>query len=77
MGMPWLQVGTEAAPYPKDKTVTIQLHGHVRSQELPIYGTKCLAVRHGTLDLHGKCVELCYGVMLWRMPERAHHKYIG
>ena len=29
------------------------MHGQVRAQELPIYGAKTLAVRHGTLELHG------------------------
>ena len=29
------------------------MHGHVRSQELPIYGTKGIAVREGNLELHG------------------------
>ena len=29
------------------------MHGHVKSKELPIYGTKVLAIRNGTLDLHG------------------------
>ncbi|XP_021369085.1 fibrocystin-L-like isoform X2 [Mizuhopecten yessoensis] len=47
-----LQVGTEENPFSHKMNIT--LHGHVRSKELPIYGTKVLAVREGTLDLHGK-----------------------
>ena len=47
-----LQVGTEAHPYTGH--ATIEMYGHVRSIELPIYGTKCIALRNGTLDLHGK-----------------------
>ncbi|OWF48084.1 Fibrocystin-L [Mizuhopecten yessoensis] len=47
-----LQVGTEAEPF-KHKAI-ITLHGHHRSKELPVYGTKSLAVREGTLDLHGQ-----------------------
>ena len=31
----------------------IKLHGHWRSQELPLYGAKTLAIREGTLELHG------------------------
>ena len=46
-----LQVGTEEEPY--EGEATILLHGHVRSKELPIYGTKCIAVRQGALELHG------------------------
>ena len=32
----------------------ITMHGHLRTQELPVYGAKTLGVREGTLDLHGK-----------------------
>ncbi|KAK7105773.1 hypothetical protein V1264_017108 [Littorina saxatilis] len=48
-----LQVGTEAKPFPEQYTAVIKLYGHLRSKELPIYGTKVLALREGTLDLHG------------------------
>ena len=46
-----LQVGTEAAPY-KHKA-QIVMYGHRLSTEIPVYGAKTLAVRNGTLDLHG------------------------
>ncbi|XP_069051252.1 PKHD1 like 1, tandem duplicate 1 [Lepisosteus oculatus] len=46
-----LQIGTEAAPFQHKAIIT--LHGHLRSQELPVYGAKTLAVREGILDLHG------------------------
>ena len=46
-----LQVGTEDEPF--THKAEIVLYGHVLSTELPIYGAKTLAVRHGTLDLHG------------------------
>ncbi|KAJ8026384.1 Fibrocystin-L [Holothuria leucospilota] len=49
-----LTVGTEDKPFQHE--ATIMLHGHVRTQELPIFGSKVLAVRNGTLDLHGKPV---------------------
>lgn len=29
------------------------MHGSRQTPEMPIYGNKCIAVRHGTLDLHG------------------------
>ncbi|XP_069121982.1 fibrocystin-L-like [Argopecten irradians] len=45
------QVGTEQAPFQHKATIT--LYGHHQSKELPIYGTKTLAIREGTLDLHG------------------------
>ncbi|XP_053372863.1 fibrocystin-L-like [Mercenaria mercenaria] len=47
-----LQVGTESQPFQHKGIIT--LHGHHRDKEMPIYGTKVLAVRNGTLDLHGK-----------------------
>jgi hypothetical protein len=46
------QVGTEANPFQHKAVIT--LYGHPKQLEIPIYGTKVLAVRHGTLDLHGK-----------------------
>ncbi|XP_075128051.1 fibrocystin-L-like [Leptodactylus fuscus] len=46
-----LQIGTEQAPFQHKAIIT--LHGHLRSPELPLYGAKTLAVRQGTLDLHG------------------------
>ena len=51
-----LQIGTHEEPF--QHKATIMMHGHVRSKELPIYGAKTLAVRHGTLDLHGKSIFL-------------------
>ncbi|XP_061189118.1 fibrocystin-L-like [Saccostrea echinata] len=47
-----LQVGKEGAPFQHQATIT--MHGVFRSPELPIYGSKSLGVRNGTLDLHGK-----------------------
>lgn len=46
-----LEVGTEDDPFPGQATIT--LHGHVRSREIPVFGTKTLALREGRLDLHG------------------------
>ncbi|XP_037651430.1 PKHD1 like 1, tandem duplicate 1 [Sebastes umbrosus] len=46
-----LQIGQEGAPFQHKAIIT--LHGNLRSQELPVYGTKTLAVREGVLDLHG------------------------
>lgn len=53
-----LQVGTEDNPFPG--TATITLHGHVRSREIPVFGTKTLALREGTLDLHGLHVPITW-----------------
>ena len=48
----YIQVGTEDEPFEHKAIIT--LHGHHRSRELPIYGTKVLAVRDGALELHGE-----------------------
>nr|XP_061786823.1 fibrocystin-L-like [Nerophis lumbriciformis] len=53
-----LQVGQEEAPFQHKAIIT--LHGNLRSPELPVYGTKTLAVREGTLDLHGKPVPVVW-----------------
>lgn len=56
-----LTVGTEEAPFQHD--ATIEMHGQLRSPELPIYGAKCLAVREGELNLHGRgraVANLCW-----------------
>ncbi|XP_053372850.1 fibrocystin-L-like [Mercenaria mercenaria] len=53
-----LQIGTEEKPF-KHKAI-LTLHGHYRSKELPIYGTKVLAIRNGTLDLHGCAVPITW-----------------
>ena len=52
------QVGTEDEPFPGNATIT--LHGHVRSPEIPVFGTKTLALREGTLDLHGMHVPITW-----------------
>ena len=46
-----LEVGMEELPY-KHKA-QIVMYGHRQSTELPLFGAKTLAVRNGTLDLHG------------------------
>jgi hypothetical protein len=46
-----LQIGSEAKPFQHKGMITV--HGHIRSKELPVYGAKVLAVRNGTLDMHG------------------------
>ena len=52
------QVGTEDEPY-RSKT-EIVLYGHVLSTELPVYGAKTLALREGTLDIHGRTLNLTW-----------------
>ena len=44
-------VGTEDEPFLHQAIIT--LHGSPVSQEIPMYGSKVLACRHCTLDLHG------------------------
>ncbi|XP_043073568.1 PKHD1 like 1, tandem duplicate 1 [Puntigrus tetrazona] len=53
-----LQIGTEQAPFQHKAIIT--LHGHLRSTELPVYGTKTLGVREGVLDLHGIPVPMTW-----------------
>ncbi|CAH1789358.1 unnamed protein product [Owenia fusiformis] len=55
MGGGSLQIGSVDNPYQHKAGIT--LHGHPRSPEYPIYGTKALAVREGTLELHGRPVS--------------------
>ena len=50
-----LQVGTEDEPY--QHKARIVMYGNVLSTEIPLFGAKTLAVRDGTLDLHGKKIE--------------------
>ena len=45
-------VGTEREPFLQRAVIT--LHGSPISQEIPVYGAKCLSCRFCTLDLHGK-----------------------
>ncbi|XP_054620387.1 fibrocystin-L-like isoform X2 [Dunckerocampus dactyliophorus] len=54
----WLQVGQVEMPFQHKAIIT--LHGHLQSQEVPVYGTKTLGVRKGTLDLHGKPVPVIW-----------------
>jgi len=49
------QIGTEEDPFRHKGIIT--MYGQVRSQELPVYGAKTLAVRHGTLELHGRDIR--------------------
>lgn len=53
-----LQVGTETKPF--EHKAKIILHGHLHNKRMPIFGTKVLAVREGTLDLHGKVVPITW-----------------
>ncbi|CAM4838655.1 unnamed protein product, partial [Rotaria magnacalcarata] len=45
------QVGTESNPFQHQAIIT--MYGQLRSIELPIYGAKVLALRQGTIDMHG------------------------
>ena len=46
-----MEVGTEEYPYTSKLTIT--MHGNKQSPEIPLYGNKCIAVRHGVLEMHG------------------------
>ena len=53
-----LQVGTKEKPFMHKATIT--MYGTLRSIELPIFGAKVLALRNGTLDLHGAPVGVTW-----------------
>jgi len=57
----FLQVGTEEKPYTGH--ATIEMHGHLRSTELPVFGAKTLGVRNGTLDLHGRHIPYTWSLL--------------
>lgn len=62
-----LQVGQEGAPFQHKAIIT--LHGNLRSPELPVYGTKTLAVREGVLDLHGMDTQLQLPLNRWEVTQ--------
>ena len=45
------QIGTPEEPFMFQ--ARIEMYGRLRAQEIPVYGTKTLAIRDGTLELHG------------------------
>ena len=49
-----------AAEKPFQHKATITMYGSLRSIELPIFGAKVIALRNGTLDLHGKPVGVTW-----------------
>ena len=53
-----LEIGTENAPFQHNAVIT--MFGHVKSIELPIYGSKVIGLREGTLDMHGKPVGVTW-----------------
>ena len=53
-----LQIGTENAPFMHKANIT--MYGSVGSIELPIYGSKVIALRNGTIDMHGAPVGVTW-----------------
>jgi hypothetical protein len=53
-----LQIGTQQQPFTHKAIVT--MYGNVRSIELPIYGSKVIALRNGTIDMHGRPVGVTW-----------------
>jgi len=53
-----LQIGTEQQPFTHNAVIT--MYGNVRSIELPIFGSKVVAVRNGTIEMHGKNVGVTW-----------------
>ena len=50
-----LEVGTEDKPF--EARTEIVLYGDVLSTEIPVYGAKTLALRQGSIDIHGKPLQ--------------------
>ena len=49
-----LRIGTEETPFPAEFKATVTMLGNpYNSPELPTYGAKGIAVRRGTVDMHG------------------------
>jgi hypothetical protein len=46
-----LQIGTKEIPFRHNAIIT--MYGTLRSIELPIFGSKVIALRNGTIDMHG------------------------
>lgn len=53
-----LQIGTEDMPFQHNVVVT--MHGHVKSIELPIFGSKVIGLREGSIDMHGSSVGVTW-----------------
>ena len=53
-----LEIGTEEDPF-LSKTEVV-LYGHVLSTEIPVYGAKTLALRSGTIDMHGRPLNVTW-----------------
>ncbi|CAF0756351.1 unnamed protein product [Brachionus calyciflorus] len=53
-----LQIGTEQKPFEHKAKIT--MFGSVRSIELPIFGSKVIALREGTIDMHGRPVGVTW-----------------
>lgn len=47
-----LRIGTETSPFSHRATITLHSRRYT-AKEIPSYGAKNIAVRYGTLDLHG------------------------
>ena len=47
----YMEVGTALNPY--TSKITITMHGTVEDPYIPIYGNKVIALRFGTLEMHG------------------------
>ena len=48
----YMEVGTEDDPY--CSKIEITMHGTRDTPSMPLYGNKCIGVRYGTLEMHGK-----------------------
>ena len=69
-----LQVGTKEKPFNHQATIT--MYGTLRSIELPIFGAKVLALRNGTLDLHGSPVGVTWTYLATTAHTQSNQIYL-
>jgi len=53
-----LEVGSEEKPFTSKTQIVI--YGHYLSPEIPSYGAKTLALRHGTIEMHGRPLNVTW-----------------
>ena len=50
------------------------MHGHLRQNELPVFGAKTLGVYEGTLDMHGDRFILTFHIRFAKKASRDSQK---
>jgi len=69
-----LIIGTEKRPFLAQTEVV--LYGHVLSTELPIYGTKNIALREGEISVHGQPINITWTKLIFTVLPGANTIYL-